>query len=356
MTQACASAPGATGSGQRLTRNEHDAGGDERDDVGDRRRRPRRRVRSRRRASTRGRQWTAASSGSGSAATAPGYPPEIGRRRITSSASTGSSRTCSAWPAPGRDHARSSRGRAPRGTPPRRPRPPPGRRPSTRASVVWPVWSMRMSRDMCPSSASVSPWYARSRKGPAPLGARSAPQRLRLGALTVTAKDDAACRAAPRSRTALTASVIRPLLRSSRAALGVSRIATFALAPAGSRICARAGDRGPPAHLRRCASRPGGGPEPARGPAGGARDGAAGVDHRGGAAHGQRGRPGDVERVRGAMPAAAPSSPAAGPTRAARWAGRGRRSRRSGRRRRRRSRPRCRRRRRPGCASRGPRR
>ncbi len=57
-------------------------------------------VRSRRRASARGRQWTAASSGSGSAATAPRYPPEIGRRMITSSAPTGSSRTCSAWPSP----------------------------------------------------------------------------------------------------------------------------------------------------------------------------------------------------------------------------------------------------------------
>src|SRR5690349_1530552 len=75
-----------------------------------------------------------------------------------------------------------------------------------------------------------------SRKGQTRLAPR--PQRLRLWALTVTANDDAACRAAPRSRIALTASVMRPLLRSSRAALGVSRIASFALAPARSRICA----------------------------------------------------------------------------------------------------------------------
>ncbi len=57
-------------------------------------------ARSRRPASARGRQWTAASSGSGSAATGLGYPPEIGRRMITRSAPTGSSRTCSAWPSP----------------------------------------------------------------------------------------------------------------------------------------------------------------------------------------------------------------------------------------------------------------
>ena len=65
-------------------------------------RRPRRR---RWAASTRGRQWTPASSGRTSAvaigdAAARAQPPEIGRRMITSSASTGSSRTCSAWPGP----------------------------------------------------------------------------------------------------------------------------------------------------------------------------------------------------------------------------------------------------------------
>ena len=54
----------------------------------------------------------------------------------------------------------------------------------------------------------------------------------------MTAKDDAAWCAAPRLRTALTESVIRPLLRKNRAALGVSRMAIFALAPARSRICA----------------------------------------------------------------------------------------------------------------------
>jgi hypothetical protein len=64
--------------------------------------------------------------------------------------------------------------------------------------------------------------------------------------LTVTAKDDAACCAAPRLRTAQTESVIRPLLRNSRAALGVSRMAIFALAPARSRICAVPAIVGPP--------------------------------------------------------------------------------------------------------------
>ena len=45
--------------------------------------------------SMRGRQWTAAVSRKGRA-----HPPAIGRRRITSSASTGSASTCSARPSP----------------------------------------------------------------------------------------------------------------------------------------------------------------------------------------------------------------------------------------------------------------
>ena len=48
------------------------------------------------------RQWTSASSGrlDGHGRWPAGQPPAIGRRRITSSAPTGSSRTCSACPAP----------------------------------------------------------------------------------------------------------------------------------------------------------------------------------------------------------------------------------------------------------------
>ena len=75
-------------------RSSSDAGGEERHDVRDRRQRPQRaRARRRRSSSTRGRQWTRgrARGASGSAATA-AQPPLIGRRMITRSASTGSSR------------------------------------------------------------------------------------------------------------------------------------------------------------------------------------------------------------------------------------------------------------------------
>ena len=56
----------------------------------------------RRAASIGGRQWTAAVSGSGATCAADRlhHPPLIGSRRITRSASIGSSLTCSAWPSP----------------------------------------------------------------------------------------------------------------------------------------------------------------------------------------------------------------------------------------------------------------
>ena len=47
-----------------------------------------------------GRQWTAAVSGSAACAAERHHPPLIGSRRITRSASIGSSLTCSAWPSP----------------------------------------------------------------------------------------------------------------------------------------------------------------------------------------------------------------------------------------------------------------
>ena len=73
-------------------------------------------------------------SGSASAPRASGadQPPVIGRRMITSSASTGSSRTCSAWPSPVETIAEVALVELARGTPRRPPRPPRGRRPSTR--------------------------------------------------------------------------------------------------------------------------------------------------------------------------------------------------------------------------------
>ena len=121
MIHACASAARRDRRRQRLHDDEEDADGDERDDVGDVvsvHSAPRRR---RRCASARGRQWTAAVSGRTLRGQA--QPPRSGSRRITSSASSGSSLTCSAWPSPVETIAEVARGPARRGTPRRHPAP-----------------------------------------------------------------------------------------------------------------------------------------------------------------------------------------------------------------------------------------
>src|SRR4051794_566300 len=82
-----------------------------------------------------------------SPSSAAGYPPEIGSRMITRSASSGSSRTCSAWPSPVEtmpkepwsSSARNARTAASTAS---------GSSDVHSASVVWRVWSMRMRRDM----------------------------------------------------------------------------------------------------------------------------------------------------------------------------------------------------------------
>ena len=147
MIQAWASSDRATGKRQRLERHEQRS---------PRRRTGRcgrpwsastpRRARAGARASTAGARGRPPARGGRRAARQRPQPPAIGRRRITSSALERQLAHLLGVPRAGRDHREVARVELARGTPARRPRRRRGRRRVHSASVVWPVWSMRMSR------------------------------------------------------------------------------------------------------------------------------------------------------------------------------------------------------------------